>query len=111
MHLTPPAFIQLIATDTLIKSTFLFLIQHGIELHHDVALLLLRELDYLLMPTFFDFSPTDDELLSLNRCRLFLQVLFLSEICTGDGLAISEDAWRGTRFEVPSKTLSWPRQQ
>jgi hypothetical protein len=63
------------------------------------------------MPRFFDFSPTDDELLSLNRCRLFSQVLFLSEICTGDGLAISEDAWRGTRFEVPSKTLSWPRQQ
>ncbi len=35
---------------------------------------------------------------------------FLSEICTGDGLSITEEAWRGIRFEVPFKMLSWPSQ-
>jgi hypothetical protein len=63
------------------------------------------------MPRFMSLSPTNAELQSLNRCRLFLQVSFLSEICSSDGLTITEDAWRGKRFEIPSKLLSWPRQQ
>ena len=36
---------------------------------------------------------------------------WVSEICTGDGFAISEEAWRGIRFENRWKNTSWPRQQ
>jgi hypothetical protein len=56
-------------------------------------------------------GPSKYELMTLNRCRLYLQVLFLSEICTGDGLYISGDAWTGNRLDIPLKQSSWPRQQ
>lgn len=63
------------------------------------------------MPALYALGPNTHELMTLNRCRLYLQVLFRSEICTGDGLSISRDAWTGNRFEIPRKQVSWPRQQ
>jgi hypothetical protein len=56
-------------------------------------------------------SPTIEELSALNRCRIYLQAYFLSDICTGDGLTLLEDAWKGKRFKVPFKTNAWPNQQ
>jgi hypothetical protein len=56
-------------------------------------------------------GPSIYEFMTLNRCRLYLQVLFLSEICTGDGLYTSGDAWAGNRLDIPRKQSSWPRQQ
>jgi hypothetical protein len=58
------------------------------------------------MPLFL--RPSKAELEILNRCRLHLKVSFLSEISTCDGLMITENAWRGQRFDVPDKLLSWP---
>ncbi len=98
LHLIKEEVLSLLATDSLIKSTVQFLLQHGIELHHDIILLPLRENDCLLMPRIMSLSPTDEELLSFNKCRIFLQVSFLSEICSGDGLALTEDAWRGEKI-------------
>jgi hypothetical protein len=63
------------------------------------------------MEAFARSNPSFEELRVLNKCRLYLQVYFLSEICTGNGLAITEEAWREIRFEVPFKMLSWPSQQ
>jgi hypothetical protein len=40
-------------------------------------------------------SRADPE--SFNRCRFFLQILFLSEITTADGTALTCTAWQGTR--------------
>jgi hypothetical protein len=107
----PPQTMASIATNSLIKSSILFLLKQNIDLIHDISLLPLRQGDKILMSCFAQMSPSLDELWSLNNCRLYLQVYFLSEISTGDGLKITYDAWRGTRFDVPAKLASWPRQQ
>jgi hypothetical protein len=41
------------------------------------------------------------DLKAFNRCRLFLGVMFLSEIITANGMAISWDAWTGTHARFP----------
>jgi hypothetical protein len=107
----PEDVVDTLATDSLVKSTCQFLQKYDLTLLHDIKIKPLREDDQLIMKAFYALSPTSSELMALNRCRLYLQVLFLSEICTGDGLAISGDAWVGKCFEVPHKQESWPRQQ
>lgn len=44
------------------------------------------------MRFFLAHHPTSHEIIALNRCRPFLQVYILSEIFTGEGYALSEDA-------------------
>jgi hypothetical protein len=105
-----PTIVDFLATDSLIKSSLLFLLKHNIELKHDISLLPLRQGDKILMKTFAQLSPSLDELRALKNCRLYLQVLFLSEISPGDGLKITYDVWRGYRFDVPMKLVSWPIQ-
>lgn len=99
------------ATNSLVKSTCRFLQKYDITLLHDIKIKPLCENDQLLMKALYSLGPNTSELMTLNRYRLYLQVLFLSEICTGDGLAISGDAWSGKCFEIPYKQSSWPRQQ
>jgi hypothetical protein len=99
-----------LATDSLIKSSLLFLRKHNIELRHDISLPFLRSADKILMNSFIQLSPSLDDLRALNNCRLYLQVMFLSEICTGDGLELTHEAWSGQRLDVPQKIASWPKQ-
>jgi hypothetical protein len=63
------------------------------------------------MQLFYHLNPSIEDLSTLNRCRMYLQVNYVSEICTGDGNAISEHAWNGLRFEISHRTDSWPRYQ
>ena len=60
------------------------------------------------MEDFMLFSPTAGELKLLNQCRLFLQVLSLSDICNSKGNAISRNCWEGKQRQ-PSPRL-WPCQ-
>jgi hypothetical protein len=48
------------------------------------------------------------ELAAFNRCRLYLGVMFLSEIVTADGGTLDRDAWTGDRCRFSS--LLWPFQ-
>jgi hypothetical protein len=103
-----PTTMSFLATDSLIKSSLLFLGKHNIELMHDISLPPLCTADKILMNCFIQLSPSLDDLRALNNCRLYLQVIFLSEICTGDGLELSHEEWSGQRFDVPKKIASWP---
>jgi hypothetical protein len=48
------------------------------------------------------------DLAAFNRCRLFLGIIFLSEITTADGCSFNRDAWLGIR---PGFTpFLWPYQ-
>ncbi len=51
----------------------------------------------------------DHELEKFNICRMYLQVFHLSEIVTGDGEYISENAWSGNRSKNKSTSISWPQ--
>ncbi len=107
----PTDVIQALATDSLVKSACLFLNAHHWSLQHDIQIPPLGQGDRLLMPLFLSHNPPMYDLAILNHCQLFLQVSYVSEICSGDGLSVSDDALRGRRFEVPHKVLSWPNQQ
>ncbi len=46
----------------------------------------------------------------LNLCRLYLRVVFLSDICTMDGKRISQESWTGVRRQDRYNQVStWPR--
>jgi hypothetical protein len=99
----PQETIQLLPTDSLVKSTCNFLWLHNLDLRHDIVIRPLRKHDQALMRAFYALKPSHEELLMLNRCRLYLQVYFLSKICTGDEMSLAMEAWNGNKFEVPYK--------
>jgi hypothetical protein len=109
LSVIPKVAIDLLATPSLIRDSCYFLKQHNLNLQHDIKIRLLRPNDQILMAVFYELNPSYEELTSLNHCRLYLQVYFLSEICTGDGHSISADVWDGKRCESTLKTLAWPR--
>lgn len=73
-------------------------------------MLLQRCGDRVLMQAFFEATPTQDEFKALNRCRLFIKAYFLSDIVTGDGIAITEEVWMGINCANRIRQVSWPNQ-
>jgi hypothetical protein len=60
------------------------------------------------MEALLDINVSGQELVSCNHCRLYLKVCYLSDITTGDGLYITEEAWTGKYSAHVSKDQSWP---
>jgi hypothetical protein len=50
------------------------------------------------------------ELRALNRCRLYLQVIYLSDISSADGRCILDECRLGNRPHNRQSTLKWPIQ-
>jgi hypothetical protein len=100
--------IDLLATDSLIKATWCFLFSHGITLVHNVTLELPRENDVFIMETFYSLAIPRDDIKKCNHCRMFLRALYLSDITSGDGTQILEEAWQGEPYIPPYKSRSWP---
>ena len=57
-----------------------------------------------------DQSFTREEIMSVNRCRLYLRVFFLSDIVTCDGTAIRQEAYDGWRSLQWTSRWKWPKQ-
>ena len=53
---------------------------------------------------------TTYEILTINRCRIYLQVLTLADIVDGYGEEWNPWYWKGTRDLHRLSTLIWPRQ-
>lgn len=53
---------------------------------------------------------TNREKLIVNRCRLFLQVLTLADISTGDGTKVAHSYYTGVGEDSRSSRYSWPEQ-
>jgi len=87
--------VDLLTTPSLIKATMLFIKQHNIALKHYLTTPLLRDNDIFIMDALLQLNLSPQELRACNHCRIFLNVTRLSEITTGDGDAISEEAWLG----------------
>jgi hypothetical protein len=73
----PKDALQLLAANLLVKSTCEFLLQHNLELIHDIKLQPPRENDLSIMEECIKHNPSHPELLALNRCRLYLQAYWL----------------------------------
>ena len=89
--------------------SFLVTINHSLEIPNLYLPRLLREHDKAIM-TLSQAEFTATELLTINRCRLFLRVATLSEISTADGLNIHPDVWRGYPPPHSLSKILWPRQ-
>ena len=70
---------------------------------------ILRVSDQFLMSIFESHKCTPKELEILNRCRLFLQVELLSDICTGDGSSLRSDILTLRNPPAHRSTRIWPR--
>ena len=70
-----------------------------------------RKHDIALMDFFLSLKYKPAVLRNLNSCRLYLQVIFLSDITTASGTEIEEDAKQGKRFLDRESKLKWPTQQ
>jgi len=53
------------------------------------------ERDQMIMEVFLCTGYRSSELATLNQCRMYLQVVFLSDICNGHGMAIENQFWTG----------------
>ena len=52
----------------------------------------------------------EKDISSINKCRLYLQVITLADIGTGDGKSISNKALFGTKDKGRKSKWTWPRQ-
>jgi hypothetical protein len=85
------------------------MMENGLQLQHDIVLLLYCQHDQYITKVFALNRAATCELAVSIRCRLFLKVVCLSEICTGSGDAIADDAWLGCRGDVINE-YNWPEQ-
>jgi hypothetical protein len=69
-----------------------------------------RANDQLLILLFHEKGIRDDQLHRLNLCRLFLEVLTISDITTGCGTEITKAAWNRDRDTTRTSFYQWPSQ-
>jgi len=103
-----PEKVLFLASESLVTSTVHFLREHQITLKHDIILRPQRQCDLLIMEAISHLQISQSELFDCNCCCLYLKALFLSDIVTGDGCKISEDAWSGA-CDDSFRASSWPR--
>lgn len=99
--------LETLTTSSLVKSTMVFMVEYGIYFKHNITIPLLRSHDELIMESFLRMNIPLPELLACNKCRLFLKACTLSDIVTGDGNYISDQAWLG-HLPVSPRRHNWP---
>ena len=83
-----------------------FVSEHNIDIsyHSSQRLGLLRTNDRALMDIISQYhNITDQEIISINRMRGYLQVFTLADIVTGDGYKIRSNYLIGVKSDTSSK--------
>jgi hypothetical protein len=80
-------------------------LQMQVEVEHHWLPKLLREHDLMLMDFFMTLNFSPSQLQLINRCRLFLQVLTLSDITSADGRTILPNYIKGIQSQDRISTL------
>lgn len=70
-----------------------------------------RTHDIFLMDYFLRLNFKPAQLKLLNQCRIYLQVLTLTDICSADGVSIADPILLGLKLFDRRSTLNWPEQQ
>lgn len=68
-----------------------------------------REDDIFIMEFFLLHTQDTHTLATLNQCRLYLQVILLSSICSANGIHLLQEVKNG-QLSHRTSTLSWPKQ-
>jgi hypothetical protein len=102
----------ILATPCWIVSCWRFVFESQLTLQGPcLTLHLRREQDQFLIKAFAAAGFRRSSLVTLNRCRLFLQAVTLADITTGSGNAITTWAWEGQVPPSPMNTSwDWPVQ-
>jgi len=96
-------------TETWFSHCWFQCVQRGISISNDIVdFSVPREGDKTIMELFLSAGYRTTELATLNHCRMHLKVIFLSDICNGQGTAIEQQFWSGTG-EATVHPYSWPR--
>jgi hypothetical protein len=102
---------NLLASSGLVKSTWKFLFEHNITLHHDIIVPKNTVSDIPLMTEICRLNPSPLKLEEINQCRLYLQAFYISDIASASGRPLSPHAWEGRRNDLGNTSLChWPIQ-
>jgi len=66
-----------------------------------------RQNDRELMKIFLQYGTRGQELAMLNRCRMYIQAIYLSDICNGLGTAVDTQFWKSDH--KCSTPYQWPQ--
>ena len=104
-------FTSYMTKDTWCANTWKFLWEYRIRVEERTpSLRLQREGDAFLMEAFIEAGYQGEELAQLNRCRMFLQVVTVADISSGDGTKLLRST-KHKRTDSPSaRRYQWPGQ-
>jgi len=101
--------LHICVTETWLSHCWHLCVQRGISLTEDIQdFEIPHHQDRTLMDTFLSFGYCNTELALLNQCRMFLKVIFVSDICNGQGTAIEQQFWKGIA-PAEHHDYRWPR--
>ena len=103
-------YLPYLLTQSYVKHTWQFMSQEKITLNDGTATIpLLRANDCCIMQEFANNKAINKgSLATLNRCRLYLKVFTLSDIVTGDGKRIRDEAWHGRQYDTGRDSSQYP---
>ena len=100
----------MLATECWVKHVWKEAEELGIQIHERTpSLLLRRQGDKFLIPAFQECGFRNSALRRLNLCRLRLQVLTVSDVVSGDGRFLLEEAAYDTTT-LRNASVQWPNQ-
>jgi hypothetical protein len=101
-----------LATRSWIAATWQFLSESGITLVDPFTKpVLASPLDKFLMESFAAAGYRGNDLRRLNECRLHLHALRLSDLCSADGIRLTDHCMEVPLDRYRSLPYSWPRTQ
>lgn len=103
-----------LATDGWVKCLWKFISENNIELRCTEAVTpgLQQENDFFLMEALVERDEMDkSELISVNRCRLALEVLTAACITSGDGYKIVDNAVEGVKDRKQTSKWIWQKKE
>jgi hypothetical protein len=94
----------------LTKTTWNFLDNHNLELHTSSQYEFPWRGDAYVIEAIYWHGISEEQLIWVNKCRLFLRVLTLLDLADGSGTSLLDQAWHGEPFETIQNKESWPYQ-
>ena len=97
-------------TDSWIKQTWMFMEEYYFTINEEPQYMLRRLEDGYLMEQFYQDVATKQHWKAINKCRLYHQILPLSDITNGQGNKLRQDIWNETPSVKHDDREDWPRQ-
>jgi hypothetical protein len=99
-------------TQTWLTDLWEFADRFKIQIRDDVGQIRIqRRYDKIIMDEFINAGFESNALKELNKCRMSVHVVTLSDIVSADGWEITINAWKGIREERGGSQYEWPRTQ